>query len=82
MIQVSFIGVVMESKAQLVGIRERVRSDVEGTVSQGSSKEMPPPKTIPASSPGDSRRTPGPTMPPPEDAAKLLGSVVSIYLNL
>lgn len=66
-------GVVMEAKAQLVGIRERVRSDVEGTVSQGSSKEMPPPKTIPASSPGDSRRTPGATMPPPEDAAKLLG---------
>lgn len=33
-------GAVVESKAQLVGIRERVRSDVENTAHQGQSGAM------------------------------------------
>ncbi|KAL4197506.1 hypothetical protein AMTRI_Chr04g251490 [Amborella trichopoda] len=60
-------GAVVEAKAQLVAIRDRVRSDVEGNIPQPSSA-MPPP----ASSLGDSKRVPAATLPGAEDAADLL----------
>lgn len=65
-------GVVLEAKAQLVGIHERVRSDVVGTRARGPATAMAPPKNVPSPTLDNVRKTPGAAMPPPEDAAKLL----------
>jgi len=65
-------GIVLEAKAQLVGIHERVRSDVAGTIARGPATAMPPPKNIPSLTLDNVRKTPGAAMPPPEDAADLL----------
>eukprot|EP00252_Welwitschia_mirabilis_P020990 TRINITY_DN5265_c0_g1_i1.p1 TRINITY_DN5265_c0_g1~~TRINITY_DN5265_c0_g1_i1.p1 ORF type:complete len:238 (-),score=65.52 TRINITY_DN5265_c0_g1_i1:232-945(-) len=55
-----YAGAVVEAKAQLVGIHDRVRSDVGGGLPKDSATLMPPPKNVPA------------TLPPPEGAANLL----------
>lgn len=67
-------GIVLEAKAQLVGIHERVRSDVAGTMARGPATAMPPPKNVPSPPTLDNvRKIPVAAMPPREDAAKLLG---------
>ncbi|XP_077249946.1 plant/protein [Tasmannia lanceolata] len=63
-------GVVMEAKAQLVGIRDRVRSDVEGNLPNSSA--MPPPKSSISIITGESKRVASATIPEPKDAAELL----------
>ncbi|KAM6554467.1 hypothetical protein CsatB_015229 [Cannabis sativa] len=57
-----FIGVVVEAKPQLVGIHERVRSDIEG--------KQPPP-TVPGTTEGG-KRVATAANPNAEDAAELL----------
>lgn len=56
-------GTVMESKAQLVGIHERVRSDIVGN--------QPPGSSVPSTTPGI-KQVPTATNPSAEDAAELL----------
>lgn len=63
-----FLGAVMESKPQLVGIHERVRSDIEG-------KTTPPPAVQPNGSLSTAqgvKRIATATNPNAEDAAELL----------
>ncbi|KAG9451540.1 hypothetical protein H6P81_011505 [Aristolochia fimbriata] len=55
-------GAVVESKPQLVAIRDRVRTDVEGTVSPASSTGLT----------GQGKRVVSATNPEPKDAADLL----------
>ncbi|XWS63162.1 hypothetical protein CRYUN_Cryun06bG0072500 [Craigia yunnanensis] len=57
-------GAVVEAKAQLVGIHERVRSDME------SSK--PPTSAVPSTTQDGTKRVPSATNPNAEDAAELL----------
>lgn len=57
-------GAVMEAKAQLVGIRDRVRSDIEGT--------QPPTSSVSSKAQGEGRRVAAATNPSAEDAAELL----------
>lgn len=63
------IGVVMESKAQLVGIHERVRSDFEG--------KQPPIPAVTSTAQGG-KRAPTATNPSAEDAAELLRYMLSV----
>ncbi|WCJ42008.1 hypothetical protein M5689_022840 [Euphorbia peplus] len=56
-------GVVVEAKAQIVGIRERVRSDIESN--------QPATTSVPSTQPGE-KRMPTATNPNAEDAAELL----------
>lgn len=62
----------MESKAHLVGIHERVRSDFEG---------KQPPTSVVTSTAEGAKRVPTATNPSAEDAAALL-RYVSLYLPL
>jgi hypothetical protein len=62
-VNTSFIGAVVEAKAQLVGIHERVRSDINGG-------QPPTPAALITSEP--SKRVPTATNPNAEDAAELL----------
>ena len=57
------IGAVVEAKPQLVGIHERVRSDINGSQ---------PPISAASSSPEGGKRAPTATNPNAEDAAELL----------
>lgn len=61
------VGAVMESKAQLVGIHERVRSDIEG--------RQPPSSTVSSTTQGGARVVSA-ANPNAEDAAELLRYVV------
>lgn len=65
-----FSGVVVEAKAQLVGIRDRVRSDVEG--SYPSSSVVPPQKGSTAGTVEEGKRVASATNPDAKDAAELL----------
>ncbi|OMO86721.1 hypothetical protein COLO4_20953 [Corchorus olitorius] len=56
-------GAVVEAKAQLVGIHERVRSDIEGSK---------PPTSVPSITPDGTKRVASATNPNAEDAAELL----------
>lgn len=67
----SFIGAVVESKAQLVGIHERVRSDIESNVSQGQSSGS-------AVSAQGGKRFATVANPNAEDAAELLRCVFQL----
>lgn len=62
-INTSLIGAVVEAKAQLVGIHERVRSDINGG--------QPPTSAALSTSEAD-KRVPTATNPNAEDAAELL----------
>ncbi|KAF2309018.1 hypothetical protein GH714_000126 [Hevea brasiliensis] len=57
-------GVVVEAKAQLVGIHERVRSDIEAN--------QPPTSSAPSTTQDGGKRVPTATKPNAEDAAELL----------
>ncbi|MBA0572552.1 hypothetical protein Golob_002885, partial [Gossypium lobatum] len=57
-------GVVVEAKAQLVGIHERVRSDIEGS--------KPPASGVPSTKQDGAKRVAAATNPNAEDAAELL----------
>ncbi|XWS63160.1 hypothetical protein CRYUN_Cryun06bG0072400 [Craigia yunnanensis] len=57
-------GAVVESKAQLVGIHERVRSDMEGS--------KPPTSAVPSTIQDGTKRAASATNPNAEDAAELL----------
>ncbi|KDP27366.1 hypothetical protein JCGZ_20190 [Jatropha curcas] len=57
-------GVVVEAKAQLVGIHERVRSDMEAN--------QPPTSSVPSTTQEGAKRAPTATNPNAEDAAELL----------
>ncbi|CAN1332363.1 hypothetical protein LINPERPRIM_LOCUS35689 [Linum perenne] len=57
-------GAVLESKAQLVGIHERVRSDIQSSQAPASSG--------PTATDGGASRVAGATIPSAEDAAELL----------
>ncbi|XP_043697779.1 uncharacterized protein LOC122648633 [Telopea speciosissima] len=63
-------GAVMESKAQLVGIRERVRSDVEGNLPPASSAQ--PHKGSVSTTLGEGKRVMTATNPDMKDASDLL----------
>ncbi|KAF9610353.1 hypothetical protein IFM89_022023 [Coptis chinensis] len=63
-------GVVLEAKAQLVGIRERVRSDMDGNHPPTSS--VPSQKGSPSTVPGEGKRVVSATNPDAKDAAELL----------
>ncbi|KAF8404572.1 hypothetical protein HHK36_009459 [Tetracentron sinense] len=65
-----FLGVVMEAKAQLVGIRDRVRSDIEGNFLPTSS--VPPQKGSMSTTTGEVKRVASATNPDAKDAADLL----------
>lgn len=62
-------GAVMEAKAQLVGIHERVRSDAEGNLPQTSPIQ---PKGSSSTTGGAAKRVATATNPKAEDAAELL----------
>ncbi|PSS26211.1 hypothetical protein CEY00_Acc07503 [Actinidia chinensis var. chinensis] len=62
-------GAVMEAKAQLVGIHERVRSDIEGNTPSTSSVQ---PNSSSSSAQGGAKRMATATNPNAEDAAELL----------
>ncbi|XP_058085723.1 uncharacterized protein LOC131233132 [Magnolia sinica] len=62
-------GVVVEAKAQLVGIRERVRSDVDGNFSPTSAITQKGSMSSPA---GEGKRVASATNPDAKDAAELL----------
>ncbi|KAG8500423.1 hypothetical protein CXB51_004356 [Gossypium anomalum] len=57
-------GAVVEAKAQLVGIHERVRSDIEGS--------KPPVSAVPSTKQDGAKRVASATNPNAEDAAELL----------
>ncbi|GMJ06776.1 hypothetical protein like AT5G64160 [Hibiscus trionum] len=57
-------GAVVEAKPQLVGIHERVRSDIEGS--------KPPTSAVPSTKQDGAKRVPSATNPNAEDAAELL----------
>ncbi|MBA0815043.1 hypothetical protein Gohar_020819 [Gossypium harknessii] len=57
-------GAVVEAKAQLVGIHERVRSDIEGS--------KPPASGVPSTKQDGAKRVASATNPNAEDAAELL----------
>lgn len=59
-----FKGAVVEAKAQLVGIHERVRSDIEGS--------KPPVSAVPSTKQDGAKRVTSATNPNAEDAAELL----------
>lgn len=59
-----FAGVVVEAKAQLVGIHERVRSDIEAS--------QPPTSSVQSTTQEGGKRVPTVTNPNAEDAAELL----------
>ena len=63
------LGAVMEAKAQLVGIHERVRSDIEGNTPSTSSVQ---PNSSSSSAQGGAKRMATATNPNAEDAAELL----------
>lgn len=65
---VLFIGAVVEAKAQLVGIHERVRSDAEGSLSHASSTKT----SDSLSTTQGVKRVATATNPNAEDAAELL----------
>lgn len=62
-------GVVLEAKAQLVGIRERVRSDIDGKVPASS---VPSQKGSSITNTGEGKRVATATNPDAKDAAELL----------
>lgn len=61
----------MEAKAQLVGIRDWVRSDIEGT--------QPPTSSVSSKAQGEGRRVAAATNPSAEDAAELLRYVAFLF---
>lgn len=63
-------GVVVEAKAHLVGIRDRVRSDVEG--SYASSSVVPSQKGSTAGTLEEGKRVASAANPEAKDAAELL----------
>ncbi|XP_010269222.1 PREDICTED: uncharacterized protein LOC104605955 [Nelumbo nucifera] len=63
-------GVVMEAKAQLVGIHDRVRSDTDGNLPPKSS--VPPQKGSMNTVSGEGKRVPSATVPDAKDASELL----------
>lgn len=63
-------GAVVKSKAQLVGIHERVRSDIEGNLAPKSSVQ--PPKGSLSTTQGEGKRVATAANPNAEDAAELL----------
>lgn len=65
------VGAVMEAKPQLVGIHERVRSDIAGNVPPISSAAQPQKGSM-STTPGEGKRVATATNPSEEDAAELL----------
>ena len=66
-----FKGVVVEAKAQLVGIHERVRSDIEGS--------KPPTSAVPSTKQDGVKRVASASNPNAEDAAELLRYIVIVF---
>ncbi|RVW58148.1 hypothetical protein CK203_116723 [Vitis vinifera] len=64
------VSAVVKSKAQLVGIHERVRSDIEGNLAPKSSVQ--PPKGSLSTTQGEGKRVATAANPNAEDAAELL----------
>lgn len=62
---------MVEAKAQLVGIHERVRSDIEGS--------KPPASAVPSTKQDGAKRVASATNPNAEDAAELLRYIVIVF---
>ena len=66
---------MVEAKAQLVGIHERVRSDMEGS--------KPPTSAVPSTTQDGTKRVASATNPNAEDAAELLRYILIVFsMNL
>ena len=70
----------MKSKAQLVGIHERVRSDIEGNLAPKSSVQ--PPKGSLSTTQGEGKRVATAANPNAEDAAELMRYIIIAFLSM
>ena len=74
------LGAVVKSKAQLVGIHERVRSDIEGNLAPKSSVQ--PPKGSLSTTQGEGKRVATAANPNAEDAAELMRYIIIAFLSM